>query len=69
MADGVIPADQGDNLCIVCGVFIHPAATDKAKIREFNYEATKLSIARAMKNEPSTEETVAKRDTAKHPFA
>ena len=51
------------------GVFIHPGATDNAKILKYNHEATKLSIQRAMKSEPSPAEVVAGKDTAKHPFA
>ena len=69
VAAGVIPKDQADNLVIVCGVFIHPAAEDNAKILKFNYEATKLSIQRAMKNLPSVAEITAQKDTVKHPFA
>src|SRR5215813_6405452 len=46
VAGGVIPKAEADNLVIVCGVFIHWEAKDKAKILKFNYEATKLSIAR-----------------------
>lgn len=65
---GVIPKDQAETLCIVCGVFIHWEAADDKKIYQYNYEATKLSIARAMKNEPSAEEMLAKKATAKHPF-
>jgi len=66
---GVIPKDQAEDLVIVCGVFINWEAEDDAKIIEYNYEATKLSIARAMKNEPSVEEMLEKKDAAKHPFA
>lgn len=66
---GVIPKDQAEKLVIVCGVFIHWEAKDDKKIFEYNYEATKLSIARAMKNEPSVDEMLAKKDTAKHPFS
>ncbi len=65
---GVIPQDQCENLVIVCGVFIHWDAADDKKIYKYNYEATKLSIARAMKNEPSTAEMLAKKGTAQHPF-
>jgi len=65
---GVIPKDQCDNLCIVCGVFIHWQAEDDKKIYEYNYQATKESIERAMKNEPSVDDMLAKRDTAAHPF-
>jgi len=65
---GVIPKDQSDNLCIVCGVFIHWQAEDDKKIYEYNYAATKESIERAMKNEPSADDMLAQRDTAEHPF-
>lgn len=69
VASGVIPKDQAEKLCIVCGVFIHWEAADDKKIFQYNYDATKLAIARAMKNEPSADEMVAKKDTAKHPFS
>jgi 5,6,7,8-tetrahydromethanopterin hydro-lyase len=67
--EGIIPRDQADKLCVVCGVFIHWEAADDKKIFQYNYEATKLSLQRAMKNEPSVEEVSAKKATAKHPFA
>jgi 5,6,7,8-tetrahydromethanopterin hydro-lyase len=69
VAAGVIPANQAENLVMVCGVFIHPEAKDNNKIYQFNYEATKLAIQRAMKGEPKIEEILAKKDTAKHPFS
>jgi 5,6,7,8-tetrahydromethanopterin hydro-lyase len=69
VAAGVIPAKDAENLVIVCGVFIHWQAADDAKIYQYNYEATKLAIARAMKNEPKIEEITAKKDSAKHPFS
>ena len=69
VADGTIPKDQCDNWVIVCGVFIHWEAEDDKKIFEYNYEATKLSLARAMKQEPKIDEILEKKDSAKHPFA
>ena len=68
VADGVIPKDQAENLVIVCGVFIHPAAADDKKIYEYNYEATKQSIVAAMGNKPSADEMIKQKDTAAHPF-
>lgn len=68
VAAGVIPKNQCENLVIVCGVFIHWEAQDDRKIREYNYEATKLAIARAMKGEPSADTMIAGKDQAKHPF-
>jgi 5,6,7,8-tetrahydromethanopterin hydro-lyase len=69
VAEGIIPADEADDLFICVGVFIHWDAEDDKKIQEYNYQATKESIARAVKGEPTAAEVVAKRDTAKHPFA
>ena len=66
---GVLPKDQCDNLVIVCGVFIHWEANDDKKIFQYNYNATKLAIARAMKNEPTASEMLSKKATAKHPFS
>ena len=53
---------------IVCGVFIHWEASDDQKIYQYNYEATKQSLERAMKNEPSADEMLAKKGEATHPF-
>lgn len=64
---GVIPKDQCEDLVIVCGVFIHWDAEDNKKIYNYNYEATKESIANAMSGKPSAEEVVAGKD-AEHPF-
>ncbi len=69
VAEGTIPEDKCEDLVIVCGVFIHPAAEDDTKIYDYNYEATKLSIERAMKGEPKASEVVAKKDSSKHPFS
>ncbi len=69
VADGTIPKGAADDLVCVCGVFIHWQAKDDTKIYQYNYEATKLSIQRAMKGEPKIEEILAKKDSAKHPFS
>lgn len=67
VADGVIPKSECENLCIVCGVFIHPAAANDKKIYEYNYESTKLAIKCAMTGKPTADEMLAGR-TQKHPF-
>ena len=69
VAEGVIPKNMVEEYVIVCGVFIHWEAADDKKIFEYNYKATKLSIARALENQPSIDEITAKKDTAKHPFS
>ena len=69
VAEGVIPENKCEDWVIICGVFIHPAAEDDTKIYDYNYEATKLSIQRAVKGEPKAKDVVAQKDTAKHPFS
>ena len=69
VADGVIPKDQAESLVIVCGVFIHPAASDDKKIYDYNYQATKDAIANAMKGLPTAQQMIDQKDTAKHPFS
>lgn len=64
---GVIPKDQAEDLVIVCGVFIHPAAEDDKKIYDYNYEATKMAIANAMNGKPTVDEMIAGKDQV-HPF-
>ena len=68
VAAGVIPKDQVENLVIVCGVFIHWQAKDDTKIYQFNYDATKLAIQRALKGEPKIDEVLARKGE-KHPFS
>ena len=53
---------------IVCGVFIHPEASDDRKIYDFNYQATKDAIKNAMTSKPSIDEILAGKDKAAHPF-
>lgn len=67
--DGTIPEEEADDIFICVGVFIHWEAEDDAKIQDYNYQATKESIARAVKGEPSAAEVVAKKGSLAHPFA
>ncbi|TCJ11890.1 formaldehyde-activating enzyme [Parasulfuritortus cantonensis] len=67
--DGTIPAAEADDVYICVGVFIHWEAADDAKIQDFNYEATKQSIKRAVAGQPSAAEVVARKSDAGHPFA
>ncbi|WGD30676.1 formaldehyde-activating enzyme [Ancylobacter sp. WKF20] len=69
VAEGVIPEEEADDLYISVGVFIHWEAADDAKIQQFNYEATKQAIKRAVDGSPTVKEVLAQAGTAKHPFA
>ncbi len=69
VADGTIPEDEADDLFISVGVFNHWEAADDAKIQQYNYEATKEALKRAVAGEPKAKDVVAQSATAKHPFA
>jgi 5,6,7,8-tetrahydromethanopterin hydro-lyase len=68
VAEGVIPMAEADDLFICVGVFIHWQAADDKKIQDYNYKATKESIARAVNGEPKAKDVVAKKGTVDHPF-
>ncbi|MGF7119526.1 formaldehyde-activating enzyme [Methanobacterium oryzae] len=64
----VIPEDNVENICMICGVLIQPDAKDNDKIYKNNYEAMKLAIRRAFTEEPSIEEILNEKDSVIHPF-
>ena len=66
---GVIPQGKLDDYCVMVGVFIHWDAADDAKIQQYNYQATKEAIQRAVEGKPTAAEATAQRDQVKHPFA
>jgi len=69
VAEGIIPANEADDVYVLVGVFIHWEASDDAKIQDFNYRATKEAIARAVAGKPTAAEATAQRNSAAHPFA
>jgi 5,6,7,8-tetrahydromethanopterin hydro-lyase len=66
---GIIPADKVDDYCVLVGVFIHWEAKSDQKIYDYNYQATKESIQRALTGQPKSKDVIAKAKTARHPFA
>jgi 5,6,7,8-tetrahydromethanopterin hydro-lyase len=67
--DGTIAIEDADDLFICVGVFIHWEASDDKKIQQYNYEATKLALKRAVAGEPTARQMLEQADTASHPFA
>ena len=63
------PAAEADDVFICVGVFIHWDAADDKKIHDYNYQAVKESIERAVNGKPTPAEVVSQRDSAKHPFS
>jgi 5,6,7,8-tetrahydromethanopterin hydro-lyase len=69
VSSGVIPKDKANDWCVMVGVFIHWQAADDKKIYQFNYQATKESIERALKGLPTVDSVLAGAKTARHPFS
>src|SRR5688572_16730373 len=69
VAAGVIPKDKANDYCILTGVFIHWQAESDKKIFDYNYQAVKESIQRALSGKPSVDEVLSKYKAARHPFA
>jgi 5,6,7,8-tetrahydromethanopterin hydro-lyase len=67
--EGVLSEGDVEDLCIIVGVFIHWEATDDKKIFDYNYQATRESIERALKGEPSVSAVADSAEAARHPFA
>jgi len=71
VAEGILPREQADNLCIICLIWLDPRCAkdpnlDYDDLYRTNYEATKLAIGRAMRGEPTVDELIASRKTVKH---
>ena len=66
---GVIPRDKVDDYVVMVGVFIHWDASDDKKIYDYNYQATKESIQRALAKKPAINDVISGSKTAKHPFS
>ena len=69
VAEGIISKKQAEDFVCICGVFIHWEAADDKKIYDYNYQATKESIQRALAKTPSMQDVISGSKTAKHPFS
>ncbi|GBG12815.1 5,6,7,8-tetrahydromethanopterin hydro-lyase [Novimethylophilus kurashikiensis] len=70
VAEGVIPANEADDVFICVGVFIDHKADIDERIQDWNYRATKEAIKRAVNREPKVGDVVQtyKDPTVSHPF-
>ena len=69
VAEGTLPQELAEELMIIVSVFIEWDAEDKKKIYEYNYQATKQAIERAVLQKPAASEVLSRKDSARHPFA
>jgi formaldehyde-activating enzyme len=69
--ENILPRDQINDLCIISLIWIDPRCAtdpnlDQKDLYRTNYEATKLAIRRAMRDEPTLDELIANRHTIQH---
>ena len=69
--ENILPRDQVNDLCIISLVWIDPRCAndpnlDEQDLYRTNYEATKLAIVRAMRDEPTIDELIANRHKIVH---
>jgi 5,6,7,8-tetrahydromethanopterin hydro-lyase len=69
--ENILPRDQINDLCIISLIWIDPRCAtdpnlDQNDLYRTNYEATKLAIQRAMRDEPSLDELIANRHVIQH---
>jgi len=69
VAEGILPQDLAEELMIIVSVFIEWDAENKKKVYDYNYQATKQAIERAVLQKPSLAEVLSRKDSARHPFA
>lgn len=67
--DGTIPMEEADDVFISIGVFVHWKAKDANKVQDYNYEAIKKALKRAVNREPKAKDVVAQKDKLEHPYA
>jgi 5,6,7,8-tetrahydromethanopterin hydro-lyase len=71
IANGTLPRDGLDELCMIIMVWLDPRCPDipdldKKDLYRTNFEATKIAIGRAVRGEPSVEELLKNRKSIKH---
>lgn len=71
IADGTLPENEIDDLCMIITVWLDPRCPedpnlDKKDLYRTNYEAMKIAVSRAMKGEPTPSELLKNRKSIKH---
>ncbi len=69
VSEGTLPRETAEGLMIIVSVFVDRNASDKSRTYDYNYQATRLAIERAVTGRPTMQEVLERKDSAKHPFA
>ena len=69
ITDNIIPEELVQDLVIAANVFVHPSAVNKTRVHINNFIAVRHALRRAIEGRQTVEEIVARKDSARHPFA
>ncbi|MFX1369740.1 MAG: 4-hydroxy-tetrahydrodipicolinate synthase [Promethearchaeota archaeon] len=69
VTDGIIPEELVPDLVIAANVFVHPSAANPKRLHINNFRAVRFAIRRAIEGRQTVEEIIARRHSARHPFA
>ena len=69
ITDNIIPEELVRDLVIAANVFVHPSAVNKTRVHINNFIAVRHALRRAIEGRQSVEEIIARKDSARHPFA
>ncbi|QNN51891.1 formaldehyde-activating enzyme [Nocardioides mesophilus] len=68
VADGVVPADQVDELALIAAVWVNPAAADADLVYRNNREAVRTALAAGASGHPDLDDVLAARAHPRNPF-
>ncbi|TFG07267.1 4-hydroxy-tetrahydrodipicolinate synthase [Candidatus Thorarchaeota archaeon] len=69
ITDRIIPEELIQDIAIAVNVFVHTKAINPRRVHINNFRAVRFALRRAIEGRQSVEEIVARRDSARHPFA
>ena len=68
VADGVLPAEEVDDLLLIAAVWVDWAATDEEAVYTANAEATRAALVASAEGRPAIEELLPLRAEPQNPF-
>ncbi|NWF96486.1 MAG: 4-hydroxy-tetrahydrodipicolinate synthase [Candidatus Thorarchaeota archaeon] len=69
VTDQILPQELIPDIAVSVNVFVHPKAINRKRVHLNNFRATRFALRRAIECRQSMQEIVARRDSARHPFA
>jgi 4-hydroxy-tetrahydrodipicolinate synthase len=69
ITDAIIPEELIPDLVIAVNVFVHPSAVNPTRVHINNFISVRHALRRSIEGRQTVEEIIARKDSARHPFA